>query len=309
MSLLCLLIFVPVILVAAYFIHSTFKYTRLISNIFLGLKYNPTHEVAISGTGEHISILDSGDHEMAAVLVERKNSDKVVIFCHDSGSAKESWEKYAYFFPDLSFTVLSVDFTIPPSEPGKNSLTQWPTEEEAQRLELVIRWAKKAFGPGAKIVLFGVSKGADLALAASFGEQSVRGVITDGLFSMREIFRDYIRKWAPILVRPNFFGEHYPSWVVNMFTDLGFWYCQKISKKRFVDVEGLLRRKHAPLLMIHGENDDYISDTHQKFLHRLDGKKKDCGRLTVPKAGHNEAVVLDRETYERAVMEFLKKAL
>src|SRR6185436_16414617 len=95
-------------------------------------------------------------------------------------------------------------------------------------------------------------------LAASFMDPSIKAVIADGLFSMKEIFRDYIRRWAPILVKPNLFGEKYPGWVVNLFTNMGFWYSQKKSKKRFIDIERMLRRRHTPLLMIHGEFDDYV---------------------------------------------------
>ena len=174
-------------------------------------------------------------------------------------------------------------------------------------MQLIIHWAKNAFKPQVKIVLFGVSRGADIAYAAGSREKAVSGVITDGLFSMKEIFRDYIRKWAPILVRPNLFGEKYPNWVVNIFTDLGFWYCQRKSRKHFVDVEKLLRQKRVPLLMIHGAEDDYISETHQKFLQRLGARAG--GNLVVPNAGHNQGVTLDREDYEKTVIDFLRAVL
>ena len=304
-----ILLTVPFFIFGLYAAFAGFKYTRMISNIFLGLKYNPSYEPVSSSLGEKITIMDSGGHEMEALLVERKNADKIVIFSHDSGSTKESWEKYAYFFPDLGFHVLSVDFLSESKESVHNPLSQWPTEEDVQKLILVIHWARHAFKPGVKIVLFGVSKGADIALAASSREILVNGVITDGLFSMREIFRDYIRKWAPILVKPNLFGEDYPSWVVNIFSYLGFWYCQKKSKKRFVDVEKLLKKKHAPVLMIHGEADDYIPDTHQRFLRRLSQTRKESECLIVPKAGHNQGVVLDRDAYEKTVVGFLRKVI
>ena len=307
--LLWALVLAPAAAASVYTVHSLFKYTRMISNIFLGLKYNPVHEVLPATAGERVSILDTGGHEIEAVLVDKKGASNLVIFCHDSGSTKESWEKYAYFFPGLGYKVLSVDFVSAAGDPEKNPLSQWPSQEDTEKLVLVVRWARRAFGENVPIVLFGVSKGADIALAASYSGLPVSGVITDGLFSMREIFRDYIRKWAPILVKPNLFGENYPSWVVNTFTDLGFWYCQKQSKKKFVDVEKLLKREHVPLLMIHGESDDYIPPTHQQFLHRLDRRRKESKKLIVPKAGHNEAVMLDRDTYEKTVVQFLKKVV
>jgi pimeloyl-ACP methyl ester carboxylesterase len=126
---------------------------------------------------------------------------------------------------------------------------------------------------------------------------------------MKEIFRDYIRKWAPVLVRPNFFGEHYPDWIVNIFTQTGFWHCQRRSGKKFVDVEIMLHKKHPPILMIHGEADDYIPVTHQKFLEKMDKRGEKARRLVVPKAGHNESVLLSRQAYEKNIAEFLQKIL
>ncbi len=134
-----LLLLIPLGALAVYAVHSGFKYTRMITNIFLGLKYTPFYENIVSTAGEKISILDSGGHEMEGILVEKKNARKVLIFCHDSGSTKESWEKYAYFFPDLGFHVLSVDFmkerdfagngTDPaPGKKFSNPLSQWPAE-------------------------------------------------------------------------------------------------------------------------------------------------------------------------------------
>ena len=292
-----------------YSVHSGIKYTRMIGEIFLNLVYRPAPEDALSSRGQLISILDSSDKEMEILFVESKNSNKVVIFCHESGSSKESWEKYAYLFPDLGFHVLSVDFRSREDEETTNSLSQWPTEDDVQKLLTVIRWSKRAIRQDIEIVLFGVSNGADISLAASFHDLSVKAVITDGLFSMKEIFRDYIRKWAPILVRPNLFGQHYPDWVVNIFTNLGFWHCQNLSGKKFVDVEKLLKFAHVPVLMIHGQDDDYIPTTHQKFLHRINRGEELAEKLVVPKAGHNEAVVLARHIYENKITNFLKKTL
>ena len=267
------LLFLPLIAGALYFIYTIFKYTRMISNIFLGLVYTPDLEPVSPPAGEPLTILDSTGKEIEALYLEKKGSKKVVIFCPESGASKETWEKYAYFLPQEGFQILSVDFSDAAKD-EKNALSQWPSQAEVERLLLVIRWAKNALGRDIRIVLFGISKGANIAFAASFRDPTVKAVIADGLCSMREIFRDYIRKWAPILVRPNFFGERFPGWIVNLFTDLGFWYCQKQCKKKFLDVESMLNKKHAPLFMIHGEFDDYIPPSHQKFLEKISPKKR-----------------------------------
>lgn len=290
----------------AYAVYSAFKYTRMISNIFLSLVYQPQEELLPQPRGEKITIVDSSDREMEALFVECRDSRKLVIFCPESGSSKESWGKYAYFLPALGWNLLSVDFGKLPAT-GRNSLLQWPTTQDVDKLLTAIRWTKAALGSDLDIVLFGVSKGADVALAASFEYPWVKGVIADGLFSVREIFRDYIRKWAPILVRPNLFGQEYPNWIVSPFTDLGFWYCQKKTKVRIVDVEKLLRRRHVGLLMIHGAEDDYISPSHQGLLGKLSDKRCFTQHRVIPQAKHNEAVIVSRLTYEDNITDFLQR--
>ncbi len=302
------LLVLPFMAVLGYSIYAGIKYTRLISSIFLDLVFRPSPDTVEGSRGEKITILDSSDREIQALFLERKGSDRVMIFCHESGSAKESWEKYAFFFPDLGYHVLSVDLSDIPEDPASNALLQWPCKKEVDRLVTVIRWTKSAISQRARVVLFGISNGADLALSASFRESSVEAVITDGLFSMKEIFRDYIRRWAPMLVRPNFFGEKYPNWVVDIFANLGFWYSQRRTEHKFVDVEDLLRRKHVPVLMIHGEKDDYVPASHQKVLEKIEGRKS-AGRFVVEAAGHNEAVVQSRRGYEEQVKAFLGRAV
>ena len=300
-----LLLLSAAIIFLSYAVHSGFKYTRMINNIFSSLVYSSTSEFLPSSLGEKITILDSSDQEIEALFIESHHSNKIIIFCHESGATKDSWERYAYFLPNLGFKILSVDFRKKNSDDEKNVLSQWPVREDVQRLLTIVRWCKKAFQQEMDIVLFGVSNGADIAFAASFEDATIKAVITDGLFSMKEIFRDYIRKWGPILVKPNLFGQHYPDWIVNIFSSLGFWYCQKKSKRRFVEVERLLRTKHVPLLMIHGEEDDYVPVSHQKFLEKIGQRKNTLEHLVVPKAKHNQAIILDAEVYRKNITYFL----
>ncbi|MBI4432038.1 MAG: alpha/beta hydrolase [Candidatus Omnitrophica bacterium] len=285
-------------MVVLFFGFEAAKYTRMIGNIFQSLVYTPKELPVVShARGEAVTIWDSARHETQILWAEAKGSSRVVIFCHESGSNKNSWERYAYFLPQEGYSVLSVDFE-------KESLSQWPTEEDVSRLVTVIRWAKKATPPDVRIFLFGVSNGADIAFAASFHDPAVKAVVADGLFSMKEVFRDYIRRWAPVLVKLNFFGERYPGWVVNLFTNLGFRYCQQRARVRFVNVEDFFKKPHVPLLMVHGQEDDYVPSSHQRFLAQLAGKKK-VQHWVVPKAGHNEAVAVLREDYQKQISQFL----
>lgn len=293
--------------VAVYFIYSMFKYSAMIGRIFLSLEYRPASEETPSLRGERISILDSSDAEIPALVLERGDSRKAMIFCHESGATKESWERYAYFVPELGFHVLSLDLTAGPSRDGEDPLSQWPTQESVRRVLTAIRWCRKAFREDVEIVLFGVSNGADVAFAASFRDARIRAVVADGLFSMKEIFREYIRRWAPVLVRPNFFGQTYPEWIVRLFAHLGFSRASQMTGRRFVDIEPLLQRPHVPLLMIHGADDDYVSGAHQRALERRNRQSRAEKHLIVCQAGHNQSVRLARAVYEKEISEFLMR--
>ena len=295
-------------MLVSYSVFAAFKYTRMIGNIFVSLVYRPPLENLSSTMGERIMILDSSDHEIEAILARSGGAKTCVIFCHESGVSKDSWEKYAAFLPRLGFHVLSMDFENKTIPDVQASVSPWPSFEDVKKLLMVIHWTKKAFDPNINVVLFGISKGADIALAASTMEDRVKAVIADGLFSMREILRDYIRKWGPILVKPNFFGEHYPAWLVEIFSNLGFWYCQKKAHVQFIDVEKFLTSKHPPVLMIHGEEDDYVTPHHQVFLEKLGRSELTAvQRLVIPQAKHNQAVMVGKEIYEERIFEFLSK--
>lgn len=297
------------VLAAAYAVHAVVKYSRMISNIFLSLVYVPAVEPSTSSIGERHTILDSAGRQIDILHVARENSRRVAVFCHESGATKDSWERYAYFLPSLGYHVISVD-ALPESAPaGENSLHQWPVYEGVHRAVSVIRWAKRTLGRDVRIALFGVSNGADIALAAAQEDPNVRAVVADGLFSMKEIFRDYIRRWGPILVKPNLFGEHYPRWVVDVFAGLGFRASQRRSKRRFVDVERILRRSRVPVLMIHGQHDDYVPESHQRFLQGVGRGSPIVRSHVVEGAGHNQAVAVDRTGYEKLVGDFLRAVL
>ena len=298
---------IPFLIIFAYWIYAGFKYTRMIGRIFSDLVFMPEERFSSAAIkGEEITLVDPNHEKINLLKIEKKGSNKVVIFCSESGESKESWEKYAYFFPQLGFQVVSMDFTDYGNSEERNHFTQWPLYEETRKLSFVIDWVKKSFGlQEVQIVLFGVSKGADIVFAALSSDPAVKGVITDGLFSMHEVFGDYIRKWAPILVRTNLFGENYPDWVVAIFSNLGFWYSQKICGKKFIEVKVLLKKHHPPLLMIHGKNDEYVSEFHQKALEK---NYKNCSvfhRLIVENARHNAAILVEPRGYVKKVSDFL----
>lgn len=305
-----LILAVPFIVMLVYGVYAGIKYTRLIGRIFSDLVFMPEERFsAVTVQGEEESIIgDSNEKITFLITVKPKDSNKIMIFCPESGESKESWEKYAYFFPKLGFQIISVDFDDLQKDREKNHFTQWPLKEDSKKLLKVIEWIKKSNHTAVSIILFGVSKGADIVFAALHSDPAVKGVITDGLFSMHEVFADYIRRWAPMLVRTNLFGDKYPDWVVQLFANLGYWQSQRVCGKKFIEVRAFLKKHHPPLLMIHGQKDEYVSEAHQKVLER---NYKNCSifhRLVVEDAKHNAAILTNPEKYIEAITRFLSES-
>ena len=61
--------------------------------------------------------------------------------------------------------------------------------------------------------------------------------------------------------------------------------------------------------MIHGEDDDYIPDSHQKFLEKISRGKNILNRLVIPKAKHNQAVILGSGIYIKSIKDFITGTL
>ena len=66
-------------IVIAYSVYAVFRYSRMISNIFLSLVYTPSFEFNASSIGEKITILDSSAKEIETLFVENKGSSALIV--------------------------------------------------------------------------------------------------------------------------------------------------------------------------------------------------------------------------------------
>ncbi len=148
------------------------------------------------------------------------------------------------------------------------------------------------------VILFGISMGAStmLYLADRYLPGQVRGIIADcGFTSPAEIIGSVFRRVV-----------HLPPWVslwvtglyTRIFAGFGLW--EKDSRK-------CLAKSRYPVLLIHGEGDDFVpcEMTRQAYDACTAPKKL----LLVPKASHGFSFVVDGQGYTAAVMDFLKEIL
>lgn len=158
-----------------------------------------------------------------------------------------------------------------------------------------IEYAIDRFGPETEIILSGVSMGASTVLMALSLELpgNVKAVIADcGYSSPKAIIKKVTgdRGFPPGLVYPFI-------WLGGLIfgrfclTDLSAAASASASK--------------VPVLIIHGEADDFVPSYMADEIYSACGSEKDI--LIVPGAGHGLSYVVDSDLYERTVKEFISK--
>lgn len=147
------------------------------------------------------------------------------------------------------------------------------------------------FGPNTKIVLTGISMGAATVMMAA-GEnlpENVVCVLADcGYSSPREIIRKVIRDMRlPMLLYP--------------FIRLGAILYGRFDPEENSPIEAV-KRCRVPLILIHGEADDFVPCEMSKQVYEACASQKKF--VTIPGAGHGLAFPVDKEGYLRALADF-----
>lgn len=152
-------------------------------------------------------------------------------------------------------------------------------------------------GPDCSIVLHGVSMGAATVLAAA-GEplpSQVKGVIGDcGYTSAWDQFGHILKRDFHLPVFPLLYTA---SLVCRICA--GYWFQEDAPVKQ-------LEKSDLPLLIIHGEADDYVPTAMSR---RLLAASRDPGKklVLVPGAAHAQSYAVAPEQYQQAAMEFFRR--
>ena len=163
-----------------------------------------------------------------------------------------------------------------------------------------IKWIELAvekFGPEVKLLLTGISMGAATVLMAA-GKPlppNVVGVLADcGYSTPRDIIRKVIRdRKLPV-------AASYP------FVRLGGLIYGGFDVERYSALEAM-KTCTLPVLLFHGENDDFVPCQMSRQLYEDCNSKKRL--VTVPGAGHGMCCLLDADGYVAAMEEFFAPEL
>lgn len=231
----------------------------------------------------------------ALLISPVKCTNQVVLCVHGYHSCGHGdFGQIERFYLEQGYRVLLVDDRAHGKSEGKYLGFGWLDRLDCKSWceELVRR-----LGPDCSILLHGVSMGAATVLAAA-GEQlppQVKGVVGDcGYTSAWEQFGHILNKDFHLPAFPLLYTS---SLVCRLLA--GYWFQEDSPVKQ-------LEHSSLPLLLIHGEADDYVPT---EMSHRLLAASKDPGKklVLIPEAAHAESYHTAPERYQQAVLDFFRR--
>jgi len=228
-------------------------------------------------------------------LIKAPNNRQTIIFAH--GYGKNRLQEDVPLLPivqalvNKGYNVLMFDFRNSGESAGKlTSLGQY----EVRDLLGAVDFVRSRQDLSQKIVLFGFSMGAAVAIMAGAQELTVAAVIADSPFAdLKSYLTENLSLWTNLPPRP--FNQ-----TVLITTSL----------LTGINVDGVCPLKEIknlggrPLLLIHGEADTDIPVENSKLLQK---EYPRANLVLIPGAKHVQAFKTDGKRYLREVISFLEK--
>jgi len=293
---------VPVII----FISLTIWAMRIVIYIFFKINISTAREESPEIEGEKIKFASKDGIPITGYFVYGKeNKGETIIFCHEVGAGWGSWHKYAYFLPPAGYNVLTFDFRGHGNSGNKNgySPNQWVTNFEMYDIAGAMDYLRTRSDVDMnKIGLIGISRGSGIGICAAKKTGLIKAIVADSCFATSETLNDYITKWVSIFLPI----KKIPLFLNRFLTGISLFCAQLILKERLPSIGKALRKMNdVPVFFIHGEKDNYISVHQAKRLYEMARSPKLF--WVIPKARHNESVLIEPIEYKNKVTEFFKK--
>ncbi|MFO0825510.1 MAG: alpha/beta fold hydrolase [Gemmataceae bacterium] len=234
----------------------------------------------------------------------------VILFGLEFGSNRWACQPYCEKLLASGYDVLAVEFRSQgdsDKDPNYEPL-QWVTDRDLADMRAAVRYllARPDADPKG-IGLFGISKGGGTGFLAAANEPAIRCVVTDGAYGTHTTMIPYLKRWIQIYSDRKIIQRVLPTWFYGIIGMVG---AKKVARNRGVSypsIEKAVSRLNRPLLMIHGEGDNYIRPEMAKALFaRARGPKE---LWVVPKAKHNGALTVAGDEYHAKVTAFFEKHL
>ena len=237
---------------------------------------------------EKISIKMRDDTIINGDISINGDNKKIIILAHGYTWNRNGQLKYAQFFFKHGFSILIYD----ERGHGENK-TKFTTfgYKEGKDLDDIIKWTKEKYNPSI-IGLHGESLGAATVLMALKENPEVNFAIEDcGYSNMKEVLFYKMKEFH--IPRLFFFG-------INFFLKLILHY----SVNDVLPIEGA-KNASIPLLIIHGDKDNYINVKHAYDIYEV--SKKHSEIKIISGADHALSYETDPTFYESICMDFIKR--
>ncbi len=240
-----------------------------------------------------VSIHSFDGLRLRARLLVQGDARRFVILCHGYHAHGASMAHFARHFYRMGASLLLPDARAHGNSEGRYTGMGW-----TDRLDLLgwIDELNRRFN-SPEIILMGVSMGGATvmnALGESLPSNVVCAIEDCGYVSLRDELKWQLKRYY-----------HLPASLFLYLADLPCRLLAGYSPLRDGDGEAALRRCTLPLLMIHGDADDFVlPDMLKRAYAAANGPKL---RLVVPGAAHAESVLADSHAYWRTVDAFIAR--
>lgn len=285
-----------------------YAYGSSIYRIFETKPLFVAHSVKPQPDGDEVAIPVTSSRQLRGTYFRHTASKRrgVLMFAHEFSANRWLFEPYIGFLREDGFDIFTFDFCnhgcsdkIEGYEP-----LQWVTSHEEQDVAAAIDYLKSREDKDPRgIGIFGVSKGGGAAIAAAAKDRFVRAIVTDGAFPTHSTVTFYEMRWCVIYVRLKSAYLWLPRFFWDLLTTGVVWVMCYKHKVKYLRLEPRIRRFGGrPLLMIHGEKDNYITEEIARRFFSFAGQPKEF--WLVKKAKHNGCLDIDPVAYRNRVRKF-----
>ncbi len=256
----------------------------------------PAKEWLMAQPLQHINIKARDGISLSGHYLACSNPGKNLVIClHGyTSNGLSNYCAISKYYQDMGFDLLITDHRAHGQSEG-----DYAGFGILDRFDCLkwIEYAIERFGSDVKILLHGISMGASTALMTLGFEnlpQNVIGAVSDCAFtSPYDVFSHIVKR-----------DYHLPSFPIMNFCDM---LCSKKAGYKFRDYSTLtaLQNTDRPVLLIHGENDNFVPTWMTEKNYEVCASPKE--KLLVKNAGHGASYYENKEEYENAVTAFVTK--
>lgn len=238
----------------------------------------------INKNGEEIQAENDDKEILNAVKIKNEHvSHSYVIMCHQYGGGPETMTEYAKHFYDLGFNIVLPYLRGHGESPYKNISMGWGDSSD------IVAWVNNITenDKKAKIVLFGVSMGANAVTLAAAEDlpENVRLVISDSCYtSLEDLTKEYVKNETP-------FSAFLTTGFMSAFAKnkIGVSFKNADTIKKVGEIE-------LPIMFINGESDTVVPPLVSKKLYE-NCDAKGIEEVIISEGTHGRNSEADEESY------------